>query len=140
MANKSRKYGGADTYTKGLGKVTQYEEDKYECKRYLILLGTYKIYVENCFWRRSHSSQRSQGDAGKTYEVLELWNNLTPLTRNKWICYVTIVKKTGDEEGTPGNLQNIKRRGAYPIFTQVSPLTTRMQRSGLERKSQIVNK
>jgi uncharacterized protein YdeI (YjbR/CyaY-like superfamily) len=26
-------------------------------------------------------------------KVLELWNNLTPLARNEWICYVTIVKK-----------------------------------------------
>jgi uncharacterized protein YdeI (YjbR/CyaY-like superfamily) len=25
--------------------------------------------------------------------VLEIWNNLTPLARNEWICYVTIVKK-----------------------------------------------
>ncbi len=26
-------------------------------------------------------------------KVLELWNGLTPLARNEWICYVTIVKK-----------------------------------------------
>lgn len=26
-------------------------------------------------------------------EVLEKWNNLTPLARNEWICWVTIVKK-----------------------------------------------
>lgn len=26
-------------------------------------------------------------------EVLEKWNTLTPLARNEWICYVTIVKK-----------------------------------------------
>ncbi len=26
-------------------------------------------------------------------EVLELWNNLTPLARNEWICWVTAVKK-----------------------------------------------
>ncbi|MDP2691582.1 MAG: YdeI/OmpD-associated family protein [bacterium] len=25
--------------------------------------------------------------------VLEKWNNLTPLARNEWICWVTIVKK-----------------------------------------------
>lgn len=25
--------------------------------------------------------------------VLELWNNLTPLSRNEWICWITIVKK-----------------------------------------------
>lgn len=26
-------------------------------------------------------------------ELLEKWNNLTPLARNEWICRVTIVKK-----------------------------------------------
>lgn len=34
-----------------------------------------------------------------TYQVLDLWNGLTPLARNEWICWVTIVKKqeTRDE-------------------------------------------
>lgn len=26
-------------------------------------------------------------------KVLEKWNDLTPLARNEWICWVTIVKK-----------------------------------------------
>jgi hypothetical protein len=26
-------------------------------------------------------------------EVLSIWNTLTPLARNEWICWVTIVKK-----------------------------------------------
>ena len=26
-------------------------------------------------------------------KVLELWNKLTPLARNEWICWTTIVKK-----------------------------------------------
>ncbi len=26
-------------------------------------------------------------------DVLVVWNKLTPLARNEWICYVTIVKK-----------------------------------------------
>lgn len=26
--------------------------------------------------------------------VSKLWDTLTPLARNEWICYVTIVKKT----------------------------------------------
>lgn len=30
--------------------------------------------------------------AGKP-KVLDIWNKLTPLARNEWICYVTIVKK-----------------------------------------------
>ncbi|PJC36965.1 hypothetical protein CO046_03315 [Candidatus Peregrinibacteria bacterium CG_4_9_14_0_2_um_filter_53_11] len=27
-------------------------------------------------------------------DVLERWNSLTPLARNEWICWTTIVKKT----------------------------------------------
>ncbi len=27
-------------------------------------------------------------------DVLELWNGLTPLARNEWICWVTTVKKS----------------------------------------------
>ncbi len=26
-------------------------------------------------------------------DILEKWNNLTPLARNEWICWTTIVKK-----------------------------------------------
>ena len=26
-------------------------------------------------------------------DVLDLWNGLTPLARNEWICWITIVKK-----------------------------------------------
>lgn len=26
-------------------------------------------------------------------EILELWNGLTPLARNEWICWTTIVKQ-----------------------------------------------
>lgn len=29
----------------------------------------------------------------KDSEILERWNNLTPIQRNEWICWVTIVKK-----------------------------------------------
>lgn len=27
-------------------------------------------------------------------QMLALWNNLTPIQRNEWICWVTIVKKS----------------------------------------------
>jgi len=30
--------------------------------------------------------------------VLDVWNNLTPLARNEWICYMTIVKKAETRE------------------------------------------
>mgnify|MGYP002345634235 FL=1 len=26
-------------------------------------------------------------------DILELWNSLTPIARNEWICWITIVKK-----------------------------------------------
>ncbi len=29
----------------------------------------------------------------KNAQLLEKWNQLTPLARNEWICWVTIVKK-----------------------------------------------
>ena len=31
-------------------------------------------------------------------DVLGLWNGLTPLARNEWICWVTIVKKAETRE------------------------------------------
>lgn len=31
-------------------------------------------------------------------ELLTKWNSLTPLARNEWICYVTIVKKPETRE------------------------------------------
>ena len=31
-------------------------------------------------------------------EVLEKWNNLTPLARNEWICWVITVKKVETRE------------------------------------------
>jgi uncharacterized protein YdeI (YjbR/CyaY-like superfamily) len=27
-------------------------------------------------------------------QMLTLWNNLTPIQRNEWICWITIVKKS----------------------------------------------
>lgn len=29
----------------------------------------------------------------KNKDVLDLWNKLTPLARNEWICWITFVKK-----------------------------------------------
>ncbi len=31
-------------------------------------------------------------------DILEIWNKLTPLARNEWICWVTIVKKVETRE------------------------------------------
>ena len=31
-------------------------------------------------------------------DLLEKWNSLTPLARNEWICWVTIVKKVETRE------------------------------------------
>lgn len=32
-------------------------------------------------------------------DLLEIWNGLTPLARNEWICWVTIVKKSLTRQG-----------------------------------------
>ena len=39
-----------------------------------------------------------QSAINKDTKVLELWNSLTPLARNEWICWVTIVKKQETRE------------------------------------------
>lgn len=31
-------------------------------------------------------------------DILELWNKLTPIQRNEWICWITIVKKAETRE------------------------------------------
>lgn len=35
---------------------------------------------------------------GSDNELLEKWNDLTPIARNEWICWVTIVKKEETRE------------------------------------------
>jgi len=40
-------------------------------------------------------------------DVLELWNGLTELARNEWICWLTIVKK---EETRADHLRQIPER------------------------------
>ncbi len=32
-------------------------------------------------------------------EIIERWNSLTPIQRNEWICWVTIVKKSETRAG-----------------------------------------
>ncbi len=44
--------------------------------------------------------------------ILEIWNNaLTPLARNEWICYVTIVKKAETRAAHIVRLQEDLLRG-----------------------------
>lgn len=38
--------------------------------------------------------------------LLEKWNSLTPLARNEWICWVTIVKKSETREAHIERLQS----------------------------------
>lgn len=41
-----------------------------------------------------HKTPKDLKDAlARAPKVLGIWNTLTPLARNEWICYVTIVKK-----------------------------------------------
>jgi uncharacterized protein YdeI (YjbR/CyaY-like superfamily) len=44
-------------------------------------------------------------------KVLEVWNELTPLSRNEWICYVTIVKKAETRESHIRRLQEELLKG-----------------------------
>lgn len=58
--------------------------------------------------------QDLKGILEKRKDVLELWNGLTPLARNEWICWVTIVKKEETRKDhlkrLQEDLQNGKRR------------------------------
>lgn len=45
----------------------------------------------NSFLHRLPKDIKQVLDADK--KVLDLWESLTPLARNEWICWVTIVKK-----------------------------------------------
>jgi len=38
-------------------------------------------------------SKDLQAILARNSKVMEVWKSLTPLARNEWICYVTIVKK-----------------------------------------------
>jgi uncharacterized protein YdeI (YjbR/CyaY-like superfamily) len=44
-------------------------------------------------------------------KVLEIWNALTPLARNEWICYVTIVKKAETRKDHIRRLQEELSKG-----------------------------
>ncbi len=44
-------------------------------------------------------------------KVRELWNSLTPLARNEWICYVTIVKKAETRKDHLRRLQEDLQEG-----------------------------
>ncbi|MBP9690448.1 YdeI/OmpD-associated family protein [Candidatus Woesebacteria bacterium] len=44
-------------------------------------------------------------------QVLEMWNKLTPLARNEWICYVTIVKKEETRQGHLSRLEDDLLKG-----------------------------
>ena len=39
-------------------------------------------------------------------KILDVWNNLTPLARNEWICWVTLVEK---QETREKHLERLKR-------------------------------
>lgn len=44
-------------------------------------------------------------------DVLKIWNTLTPLSRNEWICFVTIVKKSETRKGHIVRLCDDLKRG-----------------------------
>jgi uncharacterized protein YdeI (YjbR/CyaY-like superfamily) len=47
----------------------------------------------------------------KNSKILEIWNGLTPLARNEWICYVTIVKKKETREDHLKRLEQDLQKG-----------------------------
>ena len=47
----------------------------------------------------------------KNPKVLGIWESLTPLARNEWICYVTIVKKLETRQGHINRLQEDLLKG-----------------------------
>lgn len=44
-------------------------------------------------------------------KVLAIWNGLTPLAQNEWICYITIVKKKETRENHIQRLQEDLQKG-----------------------------
>jgi uncharacterized protein YdeI (YjbR/CyaY-like superfamily) len=68
-------------------------------------------------------------------DLLEIWNNLTPLARNEWICWVTIVKKEETRENHIKRLEEellagIKRPCCWPGCPH---RRERVRRNGLNR-------
>ncbi|HMQ02098.1 MAG TPA: YdeI/OmpD-associated family protein [Candidatus Doudnabacteria bacterium] len=43
--------------------------------------------------------------------ILSIWNRLTPLARNEWICYITISKKSATREDHLKRLQSDLKTG-----------------------------
>lgn len=46
-------------------------------------------------------------------DVADLWDGLTPIARNEWICYVTIVKKAETRQDHLRRLAEDLRRGKH---------------------------
>jgi hypothetical protein len=51
------------------------------------------------------------------------WNNLTPLARNEWICWVTIVKKSQTREEHLVRLEEDILKDKKRIETKKLPLS-----------------
>lgn len=47
----------------------------------------------------------------KNKDILTLWENLTPLARNEWICWVTTVKKSETRKEHLGRLAEDLKKG-----------------------------
>lgn len=47
----------------------------------------------------------------KNSDIFNIWSKLTPLARNEWICYVTIVKKDVTRKGHLARLCVDLRKG-----------------------------
>lgn len=73
-------------------------------------------------------------------DVLSLWNRLTPLSRNEWICWVTIVKKDETRSEHIKRLCEDLRKGKRrPCCWPGCPHRSLVHKSGLVKSKVILN-
>ncbi|MFU8842903.1 MAG: DUF1801 domain-containing protein [Bacteroidales bacterium] len=77
-------------------------------------------------------------DLGKSLkaepDILERWNNLTPVQRNEWICWVTIVKKPETKaEHIHRLIEDLKNGKGSPVAGQAVRNGDLQHKSGLKK-------
>jgi hypothetical protein len=68
------------------------------------------------------------------HDVFQLWNGLTPLARNEWVCWVTMVKK---EETRQVHLkrfcEDLRKESVGRVVGRVALIVGQVQKSGSKR-------
>jgi uncharacterized protein YdeI (YjbR/CyaY-like superfamily) len=67
------------------------------------------------------------------HDVFQLWNGLTPLARNEWVCWVTMVKK---EETRQVHLKRFCEDLRKKSVGRVALIVGQVQKSGSNKASQ----